>query len=76
MHVACSHLQAIDQVGNVLRVGARSGDGCIEAVEQSDSTPWLPGVPWHPEAETVSARDVLQRLFSALVAAAESSRVA
>lgn len=74
MQVACSHHQAIDQVGNGLRVSARAGDGCIEAVEQADSTSWLLGVQWHPEAETEYAREAQQPLFSALVAAAESRR--
>lgn len=41
------HLQAVSEVGEGLRVGARSTDGLIESVETSDGQ--LLGVQFHPE---------------------------
>ncbi|AQW20932.1 gamma-glutamyl-gamma-aminobutyrate hydrolase [Lentilactobacillus curieae] len=41
------HHQAIKQVADELHVTAKSGDGIIEAVENSDGS--IMGVQWHPE---------------------------
>jgi gamma-glutamyl-gamma-aminobutyrate hydrolase PuuD len=65
--VACSHHQAIDQLGDGLVVTARSVEAegtpsVIEAVERPDAR-FLVSVQWHPEER----RD--QRPFDALVAA-------
>ncbi len=61
------HHQAIDRVGDGLRVVARAPDGTIEAIEH-ESHPWLASVQWHPElsAETDPTQ---QRLFDGLVRA-------
>jgi putative glutamine amidotransferase len=56
------HHQAIDRVGNGLRVVARAADGTIEGVEGAG---FVVGVQWH--AETLPQH---LRLFEALVAAA------
>lgn len=63
--VRCHHHQAIDELGADLLVSARSGDGCIEALETPDAS--MLAVQWHPE-ETLG--DL--RLFAGLVAAASS----
>jgi len=56
------HHQAVDRVGQGLRVVARAGDGTIEAIE---GTGFTLGVQWH--AETLAAH---RPLFEALVRAA------
>ena len=63
---AMYHHQAIDEVGDGLRVSALSDDGIVEAVELPDH-PFCVAVQWHPE-ETL---DDL-RLFTALVDAAQT----
>src|SRR5262249_48237573 len=57
------HHQAVDQLGEGLRIVARAADGTVEAIEGSDG--FLIGVQWH--AETLSAH---LPLFEALVTAA------
>jgi len=42
------HHQAVDRVGQGLKVVARAGDGVIEALE-GDSGPFLLALQWHPE---------------------------
>lgn len=61
--VQCSHHQAVDRLGQGLRVTAAATDGVVEAVEWS-SAPFVVGVEWHPE------QDGDLRLFEALVRAA------
>jgi putative glutamine amidotransferase len=56
------HHQAVDRVGEGLRVVARAHDGTVEAIEGAG---FVVGVQWH--AETMFAH---RRLFEALVAAA------
>lgn len=41
------HLQAVDEIGDGLRVGARSTDGLVESVETEDGR--ILGVQFHPE---------------------------
>ena len=61
------HHQAVDRLGDGLRVVATAPDGTIEALEH-DSHRWLALVQWHPEL--TAARDqTQQRLFDGLVAA-------
>jgi putative glutamine amidotransferase len=49
--VTSSHHQAVDRVGDGLRVVARAKDRTIEAIEWStpETKPWLAAVQWHPE---------------------------
>ena len=64
---ASHHHQAIDRLGEGLRVSGRSDDGLVEAFETSVG--WLIGVQWHPE-ETAGEDPVQQALFDAFVRAA------
>jgi putative glutamine amidotransferase len=59
------HHQAVDAVGEGLRVTARTGDGIVQAVEL-EGVPFGIAVQWHPEED--AAEDV--RLFAGLVDAA------
>ena len=45
---ACHHHQAVERLGNGLRVVGVADDGTIEAIEAVDGSPVL-GVQWHPE---------------------------
>jgi putative glutamine amidotransferase len=62
------HHQAIDRLGDGLRVTAMSDDGFIEGIELVDSR-WAVGVQWHPE-DTAATDTVHQALFNAFVAEA------
>jgi putative glutamine amidotransferase len=42
------HHQALDRVGQGLRVTATAGDGIVEAVEETRGS-FVLGVQWHPE---------------------------
>lgn len=61
------HNQAIDRVGDGLRVVGRDLDGIVQAVEDR-AYGYLVGVQWHPEFLIFIRRQL--RLFSALVLAA------
>jgi putative glutamine amidotransferase len=61
------HHQAIDRLGEGLRVVARAPDDTVEAVEDPDR-PFLIGVQWH--AETLVHRPYEAALFRAFVEAA------
>lgn len=63
------HNQAIDRLGDGLKVSGRDQDGIVQAVEDPDY-PFLLGVQWHPEF-LLYARSQ-RRLFRALVAAAQA----
>ena len=54
------HHQAVDRLGNGLRVAARAGDGTVEAIEGAG---FVVGVQWHAEAMADG------RLFEALASA-------
>lgn len=47
--VNTSHHQALDRIGDSLRVTAHAPDGVIEAVETTEAGRFLVGVQWHPE---------------------------
>ena len=59
------HHQAVDRLGDGLRVVARATDGVIEATEL-DGHRWLASVQWHPEI-TAHEDPTQQALFDALV---------
>jgi len=67
------HHQAVDRLGEGLRVVAHAPDGVIEAVEL-DGHPWLLGVQWHPEL-TAHTDPTQAALFEGLVEAASLKRV-
>lgn len=58
IRINSAHHQAVRLVGTGLRVGARSPDGVIEAIETVDAEWFCIGVQWHPESETASALDM------------------
>ncbi|WP_420096884.1 gamma-glutamyl-gamma-aminobutyrate hydrolase family protein [Brevibacterium sediminis] len=59
------HHQAVDRVGEGLRVAARAADGIVEATERIENT-WILGVQWHPEENGADDRD-RRILFSAFL---------
>jgi putative glutamine amidotransferase len=67
-----SHHQAIDRVGENLRVTAEATDGIVEAVEWQAESPWVVGVQWHPERMAGDA--FAARLFEDFVAAVRNAR--
>jgi len=67
LRVNSRHHQAVNVLASKLRVGARSPDGVIEAVESIDPNWFCMGVQWHPEADTASALDM--QLFECFVQA-------
>ena len=64
------HHQAVRLVADGFRVGARSPDGVIEAIESTDPEWFCVGVQWHPEADTASALDM--QLVEAFLQACQS----
>lgn len=67
------HHQAVNRVGNGLRIVGHSDDGTVEALE-SVERPWMIGVQWHPERTPSDAESVA--LFKSFVDAAANYRVA
>lgn len=65
------HHQAVDRVGENLRVTAHHEDGTIEALESTEDR-WLVGVQWHPERSEDSAATPL--LFAAFIEACAEYR--
>ena len=68
IRVNSSHHQAVKVVGRGLRIGAKSPDEVIEAIESTDPNWFCMGVQWHPESETASALDM--QLFECFIQAA------
>lgn len=68
IRVNSSHHQAVKELGDGLRVGAKSPDDVIEAIETTESGWFCMGVQWHPESETASALDM--QLFECFMQAA------
>lgn len=62
------HHQAVEAVGERLKVSARAPDGVIEAIEFKNH-PFRIGVQWHPERMTDT---YMPKLFEAFVAEARS----
>lgn len=67
-NAALYHHQAIDQLGEGLKVSAKSEDGVVEAVELVDH-PFGIAVQWHPEQ---TLEDL--RIFEGLISAAKTYR--
>jgi putative glutamine amidotransferase len=63
--VNTSHHQAVDRVGEGLRISARAPDGIIEGVEWPSDDWWMLGVQWHPEELVHDAREWDRGLFKA-----------
>ncbi|MFJ7735037.1 gamma-glutamyl-gamma-aminobutyrate hydrolase family protein [Lysinibacillus sp. NPDC097287] len=62
------HHQAINVVGETLKVVAKSNDGIIEAVSHQ-SLPFCLAVQWHPEEQALAGDEVAKKLFNAFVEA-------
>ena len=60
------HHQAVDQLGDGLRVSARSSDGVVEGVEMEGQR-FVLGVQWHPEC--LLAKTAHAHLFRAFIEA-------
>lgn len=63
------HHQAVNDLGEGLKVVARAGDGTIEAIEATDR-PWMIGVQWHPERTLHDSAS--QRIFASFISAAKA----
>jgi len=70
VRAASHHHQAIDRLGEGLRVSGRSDDGLAEAFETAEG--WFVAVQWHPE-ETAGDDPVQQALFDGFVEAAAAA---
>ena len=60
------HHQAVDRLGDGLRLTARAPDGIVEGIEL-DGDAWIVGAQWHPE-DTAGRDPAQQALFDAFVA--------
>ena len=67
LDVYCLHHQAVQRLGDGLRVAATAGDGTVEALEDPAAS-FTVGVLWHPEQMTDTASALLP--YQALVGAA------
>ncbi|MEX0311133.1 MAG: gamma-glutamyl-gamma-aminobutyrate hydrolase family protein [Tateyamaria sp.] len=65
------HTQAVDDLGQGLRVAGHDDGGMIQAIERM-TDPFAVGVQWHPEHLFYSKRQ--RALFAALVKAAQAYR--
>lgn len=70
MRVNALHTQAVDRLGDGLRVAARDSGGMIQAIERT-TDPFALGVQWHPEHLFYARRQ--RALFRALVFAAAAA---
>lgn len=71
MRINALHSQAVDQLGDGLRIAALDNGGMIQAVERT-SDPFALGVQWHPEHLFYAHRQ--RAIFRALVTAAAACR--
>ena len=63
------HHQAVDRLGDAMRVSARAEDGVVEGIESDDPDWWMVGVQWHPEELTTTPEPWDRRLFEAFAEA-------
>ncbi len=66
--VNSSHHQAVENVGDGLRVVAHSDDGVIEGLESTNPDHFVLGIQWHPERtfdEEPSSRAIFERFLEA-----------
>ena len=68
------HYQAVDTLGQGLRIVATSPDGIVEATESTDASRFLVGVQWHPE-RLIESDPAQARLFEAFIEAARNHAV-
>jgi putative glutamine amidotransferase len=71
MKVNALHTQAVNRLGDGLRIAARDSAGMIQAVERVKE-PFALGVQWHPEHLFYAHRQM--GIFRALIAAAAARR--
>ncbi len=64
------HRQAVDRLGDGLRVAARDDAGVIQAIEHTARRFWI-GVQWHPEYLPQVAEE--RRLFATLVSSSSTA---
>jgi gamma-glutamyl-gamma-aminobutyrate hydrolase PuuD len=62
--VRCHHHQAVDRLGEGLRISARAEDGIVEAIELAGHR-FVVGVQWHPEQDATDLRLVAGLLRAA-----------
>lgn len=68
--VNSSHHQAIDRMGEDLKMNCKSSDGIIEGIEYSDkdNKPFFLGIQWHPERflnhDEPASKNILQRFIT------------
>lgn len=72
-NINSSHHQAVDALGNGLRVVARSGDGIVEAIELEHKTnnPFFLLVQWHPERMNDFVNPFSQKILQRFLVAAQ-----
>jgi putative glutamine amidotransferase len=68
--VNSNHHQAVDTLGQGLRIVATSPDGIVEATESTDEHRFLVGVQWHPE-RLIETDPNQAQLFEAFIEAAK-----
>lgn len=71
MKVNALHTQAVDRLGQGLRISARDTGGMVQAIERVRD-PFALGVQWHPEHLFYAHRQ--RAIFRALVSAARAYR--
>jgi putative glutamine amidotransferase len=62
------HHQAVDRIGQDLRLSATADDGIVEAIE-STIHPFVVGIQWHPE---FLIHDLDKNIFNAFIASAQA----
>lgn len=68
-----THHQAVDDLGEGLRIVARSSDVIVEAIEGTDPERFIIGVRWHPE-RMVPEDERQPKLLKALIEAATENK--